>query len=369
MKLLAVHQSSEMYGSDRSFLSAVKAIFEGAADPASVRVILPDEGPLTDQLRLMGVNVDLISDGYLRRSELRSPLRFMVALWRGVSIFKRKLGDGDMVYVNTLVCLSAILSGGIFRKRLIVHVREIPRPIEATIFRLLLRLCRAELVFNSYATKDALGLDGRVLYNGVESPLEYVPAASRGDRSAPGLRILVIGRINAWKGQELLLDAAGSLEGIVSIRVVGSSIPSQLHIVDQLKTQARNMPSNVNVEFHEFCDDPSMHYRWADYVVVPSTRPEPFGRVAIEGMSFGKPVIAAAHGGLLEIVRQGANGCFFEPGNARSLSAVLRGLPECGSEAYSGMSSAAREDFIARFSVESYAREVRELFKELGELA
>ncbi|HEL4844254.1 TPA: glycosyltransferase family 4 protein [Stenotrophomonas maltophilia] len=369
MKMLAVHQSSEMYGSDRSFLSAIEAIIENAGSPLQVCVVLPDEGPLTEHLRSIGANVDLVPDGYLRRSELRSPLRFLAALWRGVTALRRKLGGGDVIYVNTLVCVSAILSGGMFSKRLIVHVREIPRPLEAVFFRVLLRICRAELVFNSNATRKALGLDGRVLYNGVDSPQDYVSAAACKRRSADQLRILVIGRINAWKGQGLLLDAAAILEREVSIRIVGSSIPSQLHIVDELRAQARDLPDNVNVEFFEFCDDPGMHYRWADYVVVPSTRPEPFGRVAIEGMSFGKPVVAAAHGGLLEIITDGASGCLFDPGSVQSLATVLRHLPEHGSDGYCAMSSAAREAFMSHFSVESYAREVRELFKEFGATA
>jgi len=369
MKLLAVHQSSEMYGSDRSFLSAIEALIEKGGSSLQVCVVLPDEGPLTEQLRLIGASVDLVPDGYLRRSELRSPMRFLAALWRGITALRRKLGKDDVIYVNTLVCVSAILSGGLFSRRLIVHVREIPRPLEAIFFRVLLKVCRAELVFNSNATKTALGLDGRVLYNGVESPQDYVSGATCELRGAGQMRILVIGRINSWKGQGLLLDAAAALEGAVSIRIVGSSIPSQLHIVDDLKAQAGNLPDNVSVEFFEFCDDPAMHYGWADYVVVPSTRPEPFGRVAIEGMSFGKPVVASAHGGLLEIVTDGVSGYFFDPGNVQSLVAVLRDLPEFGSEGYCAISSAAREAFVKRFSVESYAREVCEMFKELGATA
>src|SRR3989338_4066742 len=62
--------------------------------------------------------------------------------------------------------------------------------------------------------------------------------------------------------------------------------------------------------------------------VVPSTWREPFGITAIEAMACGKPVIASKIGGLEEIIEDGKNGFFIEPGNVRSLMQKLEILLE-----------------------------------------
>ena len=46
------------------------------------------------------------------------------------------------------------------------------------------------------------------------------------------------------------------------------------------------------------CADMPAAYGWADLVIAPSTRPEAFGRVAVEAGAMAKPVVAAAHGGI-----------------------------------------------------------------------
>jgi glycosyltransferase involved in cell wall biosynthesis len=69
--------------------------------------------------------------------------------------------------------------------------------------------------------------------------------------------------------------------------------------------------------------DPAEHYAWADVVTVPSRRPESLGRVAIEAMAWGRPVIASAIGGLTEVVEAGRTGWTLPPGDPQALKAVL----------------------------------------------
>jgi glycosyltransferase involved in cell wall biosynthesis len=60
-----------------------------------------------------------------------------------------------------------------------------------------------------------------------------------------------------------------------------------------------------------------------DVVVHASTSPEPFGRVIIEAMALGKPVIATALGGPLEIIEHGHNGLLIEPGDPVALAEAI----------------------------------------------
>jgi glycosyltransferase involved in cell wall biosynthesis len=105
--------------------------------------------------------------------------------------------------------------------------------------------------------------------------------------------------------------------------------------------------------FFEFTSDPSRHYAWADVVVIPSLRPEPFGRVAVEAMSAGCLVIAAKHGGLVEIINDHKTGLFFNPGDAQDLLHKLRWIknnPTVASE----IAQCARLSYEQRFSVDAY---------------
>ena len=65
-----------------------------------------------------------------------------------------------------------------------------------------------------------------------------------------------------------------------------------------------------------------------DVVVHTSTAPEPFGRVIVEGMLSGRPVIATAGGGPEEIIQNGLSGIIIPPEDSRSLAAANRSLLE-----------------------------------------
>jgi glycosyltransferase involved in cell wall biosynthesis len=64
--------------------------------------------------------------------------------------------------------------------------------------------------------------------------------------------------------------------------------------------------------------DPHAFFRDLDVLVVPSLWSEPFGLVATEAMAHGVPVLAAARGGLKEIVTPGRDGFLFEPSDPAS---------------------------------------------------
>ena len=63
-----------------------------------------------------------------------------------------------------------------------------------------------------------------------------------------------------------------------------------------------------------------------DVLVHLPVRPEPFGLVAIEAMSAGKPVVAAATGGLTEIVVDGSTGFLVPPGDVVSAAERVKTL-------------------------------------------
>jgi glycosyltransferase involved in cell wall biosynthesis len=240
-------------------------------------------------------------------------------------------------------------------KKVYCHIREIPDRKGIVFFRVLLAFSGAKLIFNSQATKASFKLPGKVVYNGVE---ELTSNVVKPEKSAVK-NILLIGRINTWKGQSLLIDALEKLSEkddiLFSVRIVGSPFEGYEYLEKELVSRVKNHSGLAKkIQFFSFCADPSEHYTWADYVLVPSIKPEPFGRVAIEAFSAGKPVVAAAHGGLIEIVTDRHDGYLFEPACVESLCKALLSLSDSDSEQYRKVSRMAKLTYLERFSIESY---------------
>jgi glycosyltransferase involved in cell wall biosynthesis len=63
-----------------------------------------------------------------------------------------------------------------------------------------------------------------------------------------------------------------------------------------------------NIKLMPYCTQQKQFLRLSKIVLVPSQLPEPFGRIAIEGMANGIPVLASLNGGLCEILGDSGSG-------------------------------------------------------------
>ncbi len=102
-------------------------------------------------------------------------------------------------------------------------------------------------------------------------------------------KILYIGNVTKRKGVEMLAEAVKGLDVILHIIGDGYLLP---------KIKGNNIVKHGKVEYDELLK----HLSNAEMLVVPSLWPEPFGRVAVEGMAAGLPVIISSIGGLPEVV-------------------------------------------------------------------
>lgn len=324
MKILCLHQGFELYGSDRSFLLSLSIIKSHYPD-CHLTVIIPREGAIVEELERI-VDVLLIEDiGSIGRSDMKKPISTVIRIVKKTRAAIKLSRKYDIVYINTVVVMSYILALGFIKVPGIVHVREIPGRIESLIFSAVLRFSRAFIIYNSNNTRKAF-------YFRKESRstviLNAVAGFKKGAKPEPlPVKALMIGRINAWKGQFLLIDAIAGLpdkyKENIRVRFVGAAPAGMDFYIKKLKQEILQKNLTGVAEIHPFSVNPEAHYLWANLAVVPSIKPEPFGRVAIEAMSIGTPVIAAKHGGLVEVVEDGINGWFFEPGNVTDLRKQL----------------------------------------------
>jgi glycosyltransferase involved in cell wall biosynthesis len=203
---------------------------------------------------------------------------------------------------------------------------------------------------------------------GLAGPVSVAPmpvddlAFSPGPGDQPRDELLFVGRLDRQKGAEVALRALAGLTGpaaLLPLRVVGSGPEGQ---------RLRRLAGELGVAGRVRWDgqlpqaDLAGRYRRAAALVVPG-RDEGLGLVAVEGQLSGAPVVAAASGGLLDVVADGQTGRTFPPGRpdalARALEAVL--ADPAGT---ARMAAAARERAAARFGTAAAARTYAAVYAE-----
>lgn len=112
--------------------------------------------------------------------------------------------------------------------------------------------------------------------------------------------ILLVGRFTRIKGHQMLLQAASksAFKDQLNIVFVGDSKNPKL--LDELKNQASALSIKLNIHVDE--KDLRPFQGLANVVVVPTTKPEAFGRVTVEAMSMGKVVIGNDLGASSEVL-------------------------------------------------------------------
>jgi len=370
--ILFVHQGYELYGSDRTLIQSVHA----AAfrwPKARITVLLPREGDL--RTALLGIVSDVrVQDlAVLRKSNLkRMKLRDVGRFIGKIREARKMMRACDVTYINTVMVMDYTFAAALTWRPRIVHVHEIPTGPAALFFSVLLALSRAFLIFNSRATERSFMLapwrQRAIVWNGVRAPADVPPRANHSS-----LHLLLIGRLNSWKGQQILLRAVAqlphALRDRVKVRLVGSVFGEQSHFVETLVRIIEEEGLSETVEMYPFTSDPTGHYAWADVIVVPSTKPEPFGLVAIEAMAAGRSVIAANHGGLCEIVVDGVTGSFVAPSSQEELAGAIQKYIEDSPRALTE-GNAGRKRFLAEFEESHYKLKIADIIARLsGETA
>ncbi|MEK6939475.1 MAG: glycosyltransferase family 4 protein [Nanoarchaeota archaeon] len=135
------------------------------------------------------------------------------------------------------------------------------------------------------------------------------------NRKNSKINILCLGSLIKSKGAQVLADAVQGLDCEVSWYGKGI-LKEEL----ERQIQQRNLPVTIHEQV-PYEQIPSL-YAQADIVVFPSIWPEPFGRIAIEAMAAGKPVIGSAIGGIKETIVEGT-GILVDPGNVKQLREAI----------------------------------------------
>jgi D-inositol-3-phosphate glycosyltransferase len=188
--------------------------------------------------------------------------------------------------------------------------------------------------------------------------------------------VLYVGRIEALKGLDVLLEAMGRYcqhsqtdQSHLHLIVIGGDPDASSEKMSTEMTRLKELREKYGLEdmvtFRGKQDQDTLPYYYsaAEVVVVPSHY-ESFGMVALEAMACGTPVVASQVGGLAYLVKDGVTGYTVPVGDPHELCEHLRDLIEDRTLRKQMGEQAAR--FALQYAWEEIAAKIVELYKEVS---
>jgi glycosyltransferase involved in cell wall biosynthesis len=379
--ILFIHQSAELYGSDKTLLLLLKNLDKSKYKPI---VILPFDGPLKDALESEKIEVVIapVLKLYRKLFTPKNILGFFGDINKAFKIINElhSKHQFNLIYSNTLAVLLGIMYAWKNNIKHLWHVHEIiekPKLFNKGFKKLLALKSNSFIVYNSKATQlfwetnSKISKKGLVIWNGIDVNITEISVSEvleiRTNEfllQSNEIVIALVGRISRWKGQMILLEAFNKLaqktENIKLI-FVGAPPPNQENFQYDLEEKIKTYQLEKKVLIIPFQNDIHKIWQAIDIAVVPSTEPEPFGMVAIEAMLAKKPIVASNHGGLKEIILNNETGFLVAPNNEKDLIIALEKLIQSES-LRKQMGEQGQQRVIQEFSVAHYVTSFENFF-------
>ncbi len=270
-----------------------------------------------------------------------------------------------------------VLAGALTRTPIVCHVKGFEKYSARERWaarRTAALVCMTQAVLDHCHGRGLHAPHERVVYDAVDE------AWLRPQRSVADVRqelgvplaapcIGIAGNIQEWKGQRVVIDALGMLSERRDVHciVAGGVHRAGEAYAAELRSRIAALGLEGRVHLAGFRGDiPDVMQAW-DVVVHASVRPEPFGRVILEGMLLGKPVVATAAGGVPELIDDGSTGYLVPPNDAAALAACL-GRILAAPDAAAAVGARARERARQQFSLARQVAEMSAIYEDVARI-
>ncbi|MBI4605767.1 MAG: glycosyltransferase [Planctomycetes bacterium] len=305
--------------------------------------------------------------GGLRRAivaGLRTVLGGLPTAWAVYRVLRRE--RIDILHTNNSLRRDglSILAGAAAGVPIVAHERQMARFSALARFasrRVSAMICISEAVLAHAVASGARPRVARRVYNAVD--LKAFESVSPVLPPGP-LRAGIVGRIMARKGQRFFLEAVARVREKfpgAEFYVIGQATGEDRAHETELRDLARRLGLEPSVRWTGYVTEPLGLMASLDVVVHAAVEPEPFGRVILEALALGRPTVATAIGGPVEIIEDGVSGLLVPPGDASALAekvAALFSSPELRSRLGAGARRRAQD-----FGVESYVGQVENVYE------
>ena len=181
--------------------------------------------------------------------------------------------------------------------------------------------------------------------------------------------ILLPGRLTAWKGQEMFIEAINlfkqSNPELDFVAVILGDDQGRTVFRKKLERLVEQFNLTQNIKFVDNCNVMPVAYYISDVIVSSSIEPEAFGRVSVEAQAMKKPIIASNIGGSKETVIDNKTGLLFESGKPKSLCDKLNEIIKLDTLTLDLMGREGRKNVINRFNIEKMCLNTYSEYKKL----
>lgn len=213
--------------------------------------------------------------------------------------------------------------------------------------------------------------------------IEFNPLAISGERiralrarwgigeNGSALILLLPGRLTDWKGHDVAIAAlaratAGASGVFPSFQLIfAGDERGRGDIAGSLMRRVNELGLQQMIRWVGHCDDMPAAYSLADMALAPSTRPEAFGRVAVEAGAMARVAIASNHGGARETIVDGETGLLVEPGSADALAAAILKAAALGPDGRRAMGEKARARIASHYSTQAMTAATLAAYQDL----
>lgn len=177
--------------------------------------------------------------------------------------------------------------------------------------------------------------------------------------------ILLPGRLTDWKGHEVLIEALSLVKNDHYQCLLVGDDKHHHHYKKRLLDKIKHTSIKGSIAIRRHVSDMPALYGLASIVVSASTRPEAFGRVAIEAQSMERLVIATNHGGSTETIIDGKTGWLVEPDNPKALADALEEALHFNEVQRHKMTKAAAKHMDEHFTLQQMIDKTLAVYDEL----
>lgn len=372
MRVVWIAHDGHLGGAGLALLEGAKGLLK---KEVQLHTIVPFRGKLAEALEDMGIAVTILPYFWWATSrmsilgQLRYMVRNVIASGRLGRILRRI--RPDVVVSNTLTIPVGAVASKLAGIPHIWCIHEFGQEDHGLTFHFgrpltlyLVRKLSARVIVNSQAVYEKFrqsisSAKLRVVYQAVETPEEHNGVGENGG----ALQLVLLGRKAPGKGQEDAVRAMAVVwkKGLnVRLRIVGAE-EAQYGLF--LRKLAGELRVEERIDFAPFTDRP-MREIASCHVALMCSRNEAFGRVTVEGMKLGKPVVGANRGGTVELIRDGWNGLLYRAGDADDLARKIE-LLYGNRVLVRQMGVNARTWSRGMFTLENYASSLMKVFEEV----
>lgn len=342
VKILIISHSASLNGAEKALIELVSLFSEKGV---ICSVVLPKNGPLKNDLISMGIKCYVVPFGWWVKRKFDSPKEEVAQNKKNLQAITKikKLIESinsDIVITNTIVIPWGALAAFAIKKPHIWMIHELGNKDHGFKFELpykkilgIINILSNLIIVNSEAVKNHIAkvINIRKIlrnYYAIKIKKNELVIKKSYFKDRNSFKIVLVGRIVKSKGQK---DAVLAVKELikknlnVKLLLIGKSKKKNFQYIEEIHNIIKKDKLSKKIKIYGYKKNPFPFVKEADIVLMCSKN-EAFGRVTLEAMLLGKPVIGTNTGGTKELIKNGYNGFLYPFGDYKKLAKIIEFL-------------------------------------------